>query len=406
MPHSRKRYLEPLLKNSMNLSPLVGVIGHRQVGKTTLVEQHAQRYYVLDQKKEQILAKDDPQAYLSARAGSWVALDECQNVPELFPELKEWVRTHKRPGQFILSGSVRFSSREAIKESLAGRIVNLELLPFTVTEAHSEPLSSFLINALEASDFSRWEHSLSPALPAIEKRHQQLKKYWDTGGLPGVCFLHDPKQRRFRIEEQLLTILDRDIRLVKKIQLPLGDIRAVLTALAEQQGGPLDLTRIRSESGVSLPTIKKLLYVFEAVFLIRPIRITGSTRGTCVFFEDLAEARHLTPQKGYSDLELFTHSLFLNLRSQFEYRLGETYSVFRFETRGGALVPLCFQTRIGSVGIIPVLSDEDAYRQNTGSIRSFLSKYAQSKILLVHLSKRPPQAISDRIMSVAAGTIL
>jgi predicted AAA+ superfamily ATPase len=218
--------------------------------------------------------------------------------------------------------------------------------------------------------------------------------------------LRDPKQRRFKLEEQLLTILDRDVRLVKKIQLPLGDIRSVLTALAEQQGQSLDLSRIRNESGVSLPTIKKLLYVFEATFLIRPIRIAGSTKGTCVYFEDQAEARHLTQQRNYSDLELLTHSLYLNLRAQFAYRLGETYSVFRFETRGGALVPLCFQTQAGVIGIIPTLSEEPAYYQNSGSIRSFLSKYARSKILLVHLSKKPPKAISDRVMSVAAGSIL
>ncbi|MGK5082853.1 AAA family ATPase [Bdellovibrionota bacterium FG-1] len=390
----------------MSLSPLVGVLGHRQVGKTTLLEHLSQRYFVLDKKKEQTEAQTDPQSYLASRAGTWVALDECQSVPDLFPELKEWVRTHKKPGQFILSGSVRFSSREAIKESLTGRIVNLDLLPFTVTEAHSEPLSDFLLKALDASDFMRWAQSLSYSLSTIDKRHQQLRKYWETGGLPGVCFLHDPKQRRFKIEEQLLTILDRDIRLVKKIQLPLGDIRAVLTSLAEQQGSPLDLSRIRIETGVSFPSIKKLLYVFEATFLIRPIRIIGSSKGTCVYFEDQAEARSLTPQKKYSDLELFTHSLFLNLRAQFEYRIGETYSTFRFETRGGALVPLCFQTQMGTMGIIPVLSDEDAYRQNTGSIRSFLSKYSQSKILLVHLSKKAPKAITDRVLSVAAGSIL
>jgi predicted AAA+ superfamily ATPase len=370
------------------------------------LEHHAHASFALDQKKEQTEAKETPHAYLSSRAGNRVAFDECQSVPELFPELKEWVRVHKKPGQFILSGSVRFSSREAIKESLTGRIVNLELLPFTVTEAHEQPLSDFLVRALETPDFMRWTHSLPHALAAIDRHHLQLRKYWETGGLPGICFLRDPKQRRFKLEEQLLTILDRDVRLVKKIQLPLGDIRSVLTALAEQQGQSLDLSRIRNESGVSLPTIKKLLYVFEATFLIRPIRIAGSTKGTCVYFEDQAEARHLTQQRNYSDLELLTHSLYLNLRAQFAYRLGETYSVFRFETRGGALVPLCFQTQAGVIGIIPTLSEEPAYYQNSGSIRSFLSKYARSKILLVHLSKKPPKAISDRVMSVAAGSIL
>ena len=67
-------------------------------------------------------------------------IDECQLAPALFTALKLRVQAFKKTGQFVLSGSVRFTSRKAIRESLTGRIFNLELLPLTISEANRLPL--------------------------------------------------------------------------------------------------------------------------------------------------------------------------------------------------------------------------------------------------------------------------
>ena len=48
MAHPRLRYLTPVLKKAMNPSPLVGILGHRQVGKTTILQQMVRRYCTLD----------------------------------------------------------------------------------------------------------------------------------------------------------------------------------------------------------------------------------------------------------------------------------------------------------------------------------------------------------------------
>ena len=109
MPHRRKRHLEVVLKKLLGLNPLVGILGHRQVGKTTLLELLAHTYHTLDESSERLLAQRLPKQYLQERAGTWVAIDECQLALELFPALKEWVRLHPKPGQFVLSGSVRFT---------------------------------------------------------------------------------------------------------------------------------------------------------------------------------------------------------------------------------------------------------------------------------------------------------
>jgi predicted AAA+ superfamily ATPase len=404
MPHSRKRYLEASLKKCMGFSPLVGVLGHRQVGKTTLIEGLCKNYYTLDVKKENDAAKLDPAEYLEKRQGKWVAIDECQSVPELFPELKEWVRKHKEPGQFILSGSVKFTSREAIRESLTGRIVNLELLPMTLSEQNEEPLSDFCINALSHSTLESVPSQIHFNHRKIEKLHREMNKYFEFGGLPGVCFVRDEKLRELRIDEQLNTILDRDLRQVKKIQLSLSDLKGLLRSFAAQQGEVLNYTRIKNETGISNPTIKKVMYAMEAVFLFRTFKVEGSTVKETVFFEDQGEWNRVFDQEA-TLLQKLTHFCLTQVRAQFSYRLGDTTRNFQYRTRGGAYIPLAFENKQGVLGIIPVLEDQQA-ESVMGSVNSFLKTYAQSKVLIVHPEISKPRLIQNRVLVIPIGAIV
>lgn len=114
MPHLRVRYLERELFKLLGFSPLVGVLGHRQVGKTTLVASLGKEYFSLDLRTTHDEISADPFGFLSSVKKCPTVLDECQTLPELFPALKEFVRKNKKPGSFLLTGSVRFTSRKAI----------------------------------------------------------------------------------------------------------------------------------------------------------------------------------------------------------------------------------------------------------------------------------------------------
>ncbi len=87
----------------------------------------SERYVSLDLAPVLNLASQDAISFLEKNKATPLVIDECQLAPELFPALKEHVRQDQKPGQFLLTGSVRFSSRRAIRESLAGRIVAWEL---------------------------------------------------------------------------------------------------------------------------------------------------------------------------------------------------------------------------------------------------------------------------------------
>jgi predicted AAA+ superfamily ATPase len=405
MAHLRKRYLEDKIKTCMAFSPLVGVLGHRQVGKTTVLEKISHKYHVLDKKESMQEAIENPEQYIKKRAGSWVAFDECQAVPELFPELKDWVRVHKKPGQFLLSGSIRFTSREAIRESLTGRIVNLELLPFTVSELEELPLSHFCSDLIESESVESSAIRQFKRTSELSKIHATSEKYFMQGGLPGICFIRDGQLREQKISEYLNTMLDRDLRMVKKINLPLSELKSLVSALANMQGRPIDYTKLKNETGISTPTIKKIIYALEAIFILRIVPIQGSTKGYTVYFEDMAEHRALLDQVP-SRLEVFTHFCFTQLRTQFTYRMGEETKLFQYQTRGGAFLPIAFMNKKGVLGVLPILSPDDL-SSVSGTIDSFLKTYSKSKVLVVHMdSKTPVRAIRDRVLLAPYGQVI
>jgi predicted AAA+ superfamily ATPase len=389
MAHIRPRYLESIIQKALGFSPIVGVLGHRQVGKTTLLERISTRYESLDSAKTLSVANEDPEKFISSpqtsRPAGPTGIDECQLAPALFPALKEHVRKIKIPGQFLLSGSIRFTSRKAIQESLTGRIVNLQLLPFTTSELESEPLPNIGVKALQYADLSSLPGQLNLHSNHLIQRKKWMETYLVQGGLPGVCFIRDSKLRNLQIDSQLETLLDRDLRFVQKTNLSFGLIRSLVTTLAKSQGEPLDYTALQKESGISTPTIKKLLYAFEAIFLIRLIPIEGGKKGLVLFFEDQAEAHRLIGSE-QKKIDRMIHFAFQHLRAQFEYRLGEHTTIFQYRTRGGAILPLCFKNNEGTLGIIILESADDASRA-IAPANSFLKTYMNSKVLLLHPGK-------------------
>ena len=374
MAHDRLRHAEPWLKKLLAFSPIVGVFGHRQVGKTTLLSKHSNEYVTLDLRAQRERAEADPESFLSAATRHPFGIDEAQLAPALFPALKEHVRTNKRPGQFLLSGSVRFTSRKAIRESLTGRIVHLELLPFTQAEMDGRPIRQAVFHALKGV----WSF-----LKGRQDSENIIRNYLETGGLPGACFVRSAALRAQRLEAQLETILERDLRLVLDTRLPFSTLRNVLVNLSLIQGEPLDLTALSRRTRVSTPTLRTLLRAFEAIFLIRSFQTEGTEKRPVIFFEDQGEASHLAsrPLDPVTDMTRF---LFAQIRSPLRLSdSGKVAEIFQYRTRGGAHVPLAVRFGARNLGLIPLL-EANPGRQAMGSATSFLKNYPGARVVFVH----------------------
>lgn len=379
MPHLRKRHLQDLLNKTLRFSPIVGLFGHRQAGKTTLCSGIAQNYLTFDRKEVLDQGLYSPEGLIRSNAAQPLVLDECQLAPPLFPALKEWVRMHKKPGQFLLTGSVRFSSRKAIRESLTGRIVNWELLPMDLSEAHSAPLPNVVPRLMAAQDVScaltRASYfSEAVFLMALHK-----------GGLPGIFAVRDVAVRRQRFETQIETMLERDLRLLIQTNLDYRTLRNLLSVLAARQAQPLELSEISRATRISVPTLRRLIAALEAMFVIRIIETEGSRRRPVLFFEDQGEASHLAGENR-EPLFNITRFLFSFTRHQWVYRPELQGTLFQFRSRGGAFVPLALRTRQGMLGFIPML-DEVPGKHELASAQSFMARYHEARCLFVHLGK-------------------
>jgi predicted AAA+ superfamily ATPase len=381
MPHFRPRHLLALIQKTLRFSPITGIFGHRQVGKTMFSERLAGNYVTFDQFASVNQASIDPEGLLNSHSGSKkpLVVDECQLAPPLFPALKDWVRVHTKPGQFLLTGSVRFSSRKAIAESLTGRIIAWELLPMDLSEAHEASLPDSLVRIAKAKTV---DVDLKNKKYFSEKSYNE---YLAKGGLPGVFSIRDTAIREQKFETQLNTLLERDLKLVMATTLPYSSLKLLLSALAQRQSHAIDLTLLSRQAHISVPTIKKLLVAFEAIFLIRILKTEGTEAKSVVFFEDQGEATYLVNGNMDEQTNLLRFC-FANFRVQFKYRSEIKSEFFQYRNRGGAHIPLAlhvsFEKIKSTLGFVPILGSTPG-QHDLASAYSFLKKYPTAKVLFV-----------------------
>nr|MDH4449872.1 AAA family ATPase [Rhodoferax sp.] len=144
-----QRSLYPQLLESLQTFPVVGLIGPRQVGKTSLARQLAAdlgasgtAVLMLDLERPSDLAKlTEPELFLEPLADHLVILDEVQLKPDLFSMLRSLVDAQRTPVRFLILGSAAPTHNQHASETLAGRIEFLELAPLSLAEVRTEATS-------------------------------------------------------------------------------------------------------------------------------------------------------------------------------------------------------------------------------------------------------------------------
>ena len=108
------RGLSHALQHALDTTPVVALLGPRQVGKTTLAlhiaEGRDRAVTYLDLERPSDVSKlSEPEMYLTGQFGRLVVIDEVQRQPDLFPLLRslvdEQIRGGTRAGQYLVLGS-------------------------------------------------------------------------------------------------------------------------------------------------------------------------------------------------------------------------------------------------------------------------------------------------------------
>jgi len=405
MAHFRKRFILDKLEKTTAFSPITGVVGHRQVGKTTLLQHYSNHYYTLDDEDILNAAHESAKKFISSHRQHHTVIDECQLVPSLFPALKEAVRKSQKPGQYIISGSVRFTSRKAIRESLTGRIVNIELLPFTISEIQHLPLPNICTSFIKMNQVAHWlshhEYSINKSI----KLASEINLYLERGGLPNVCFVRNESIRRTRILEQLQTILDRDIRLVYPTTLSYSQIFDFVVALAQSEGEIIRFSEMENRIRITEMTQKKILTALEAVFLIRLIPCEGGRKGFSCIFEDQAESLMLTNAELPLEVQLYG-LIYRHIRAEWAYAFGSASPrFFQFKTKAGVHIPLCLSSENSNLALI-LIEGQMPNRIEKAKAQSFFKHFSQSKALYLSRQRKKPEIIDNRSIVLPLTAIL
>jgi uncharacterized protein len=234
----RQAIIADLLRRLEN-APAVGVLGARQVGKTTLSRQVEALWagpvtrFDLELPADRDALSQSAQTVLGQCEGL-VILDEVQRLPELFTLLRPLCDRPDRSTRFLLLGSASWEMVKGVSESLAGRIQFVDVSGFSLAETGGESL-----------------HQL-----------------WFRGGFPQAFLSRSDAEAMEWHEAFGRTFLERDIANLGFAAVPEA-LRRFWMMLAHYHGQTWNGSRLAETLGASRATVERYRDMLAGTFMLR-----------------------------------------------------------------------------------------------------------------------------------------
>ncbi|MCL2435088.1 MAG: ATP-binding protein [Lentimicrobiaceae bacterium] len=258
----KHRTIESVIKKADTHFKALLLTGTRQVGKTTVLKNLVndnRTYITLDDMLSLKMAKEDPYLFFQTYKLP-LLIDEIQYAPELFSHIKMLIDKGVEPGQVWMTGSQQFLLMKGVSESLAGRLVVLELMGFSIYEQEGK-------GSLQKPFLP------SPEPPGILSRKSlaETNRIIWKGSFPEITLKDDDTWAMF-YGSYVKTYIERDVRQLINIGNELAFYN-FMKVIAARTGQELNLTDISNTMDISLNTIKSWLSVLQTsgiVYLLQP----------------------------------------------------------------------------------------------------------------------------------------
>lgn len=388
------------------MSPVVVIEGARQVGKSTLaglLSQVDATSVTMDDEVVRLAAQDDPVGFLRSAGDRQMVIDEIQRCPELILPLKAEIDRDRRPGRFVLTGSVNLLRIPGAEDSLAGRAMTIRLQPFSQGELarrHDDWVAALLSGSVGTS-------------AAIDR--SQVVERVVTGGYPSVQNLGS-RVRVAWLTDYAARLLDRDSADVAVAQRPL--LRQLFSLIAAAPGQELVVDRLAETLSVAAKTVTRHLEILESLFLVqllpswsRSLTNRQVRRPKCYVTDSglaaawsglvadrlltLAGANHFGPL-----LENFVVNELTKQRGWSEQR----FQLWHFRDRNGAEVDLIIETPQGviAVEVKAAVSPTRAHFKHLIGMRERLGAEFLAGVVL-HLGEARPAG--DRLWALPVSSL-
>ncbi len=293
--------------------PAVGILGSRQVGKTTLAKQVGSRtpsIYIDLELPDDLVKLSNPSLFFKTYQDHLIILDEIQVKPELFPILRAVIDQDRRPGRFLILGSASPVMMRNTAESLAGRIAYIDLPPLLLSE--------------------------------IDVENQNI--LWLRGGFP-LSYLAKSEAASLRWRQSYIrSYVEKDLSLLGLPNNP-EFLRRFWTMAAHLNGKLANYADIGRSLQVTSPTIREYYDLFGYTFLIYEVtpyfgnlkkRLVKSPR---YYISDTGVLHSLLGIKSFEDLlghPHAGHSWESFVMHQIKHHLPEEHSLSFYRTHQGA----------------------------------------------------------------------
>jgi uncharacterized protein len=228
------------IKSCLANFPAVAILGPRQCGKSTLAKHILSEYpgavYLDLEDPGDVARLTEPELFLKHHSTKLICMDEVQRMPGIFPVLRSVMDRQDRNGQFLFLGSASRDLVNRSSESLAGRLIFIELSPFRFEETSQD--------------------------------NYKLPSYHLRGGFPR-SFLAGSDELSFQWRRSFIsTFLERDLSLLG-FGYPPETMRKLWMMCAHQQGQIANQSALGQSLGVSHTTVRSYLDLLKETFMIR-----------------------------------------------------------------------------------------------------------------------------------------
>lgn len=256
-----QRNINKTVSAALDDTPVIILVGARQVGKSTLCLQLIQdgtfnaQAVTLDDPTTMAAAQADPLGFLEGMSKHLI-IDEVQRVPELLISIKKIVDEDRKNRRVILTGSADVMTLPKIADSLAGRTEIIRLWPLSQEEIEGKT-SSFLDCLTTKFTSQRGEKT----------SWESLMTQLSIGGYPEVLARKTASRRTKWFDAYISSIMQKDIQAIANIE-GLTQIPNLLYLISTRVGSTINLSDIARLSGIKNTTLQRYMALLEYVFLI------------------------------------------------------------------------------------------------------------------------------------------
>lgn len=263
------RGLDERVKTAWASTPVLTLEGARAVGKTEIAKRMAAtgRFISFLDKPNLDQARIDLRGFLEGLPTGSV-LDEAQLIPNLQIEVKRIVDQTGRPGQFLLTGSARFSRNElGGTDPLAGRTRRVEVHPFAQCEVERHPRD--VVTALFEEDPREWQ------LPEVA--HREVLRRFLRGGFPLLRAVAEDRVRYESATEFVEALFNGDVYETERNRSGITKLFRYLSSCSGEQN---NFSKYQNATELGKSAVVGYLDALQTVYLVNSVSAFSGRPGT------------------------------------------------------------------------------------------------------------------------------